>query len=181
MDTTIAIIAALIIVAIVALVAYWLLSQRRSAALKERFGPEYERTVSETGKRSEAERELQDRTRRVEKLHLRDLSESDRSRFAEQWRGVQVRFVDDPESTIKEADNLVQQVMDARGYPITDFERQAADISVDHPDVVTNYRAAHSIAEKHATDGVSTEDLRQAFVHYRSLFNELLGNVAVTR
>jgi hypothetical protein len=150
-------------------------SKRKSSGLKERYGDEYDRTVSEAGKRKDAEKELQEREKRVERLKIKELSDDQRQRYADDWRGVQARFVDNPESSIKEADDLVQKVMDARGYPITDFEQQAADVSVDHPQVVANYREAHAIAMRHSEQGVSTEELRQAMIHYRALFNELLG------
>jgi len=125
--------------------------------------------------RGEGEKQLVEREKRVELLELKDLEPRQAQRFGDVWRSAQGRFVDDPGGAIEEADGLVQEVMAARGYPITNFEQQAADISVDHPEVLSNYRAAHTIAEKNKKDGSSTEDLRQAMVHYRSLFDELLG------
>jgi hypothetical protein len=168
----------LILVAIaiiaVAAVAWMYLQQRRTRELREGFGPEYERAVGSYGSRSEAERELEARQKRVEALHIRPLSREQCERFAEEWRSSQARFVDDPGSAIGEADRLVGQVMQARGYPVGEFEQRAADISVDHPRVVANYRAAHAIAERHARGDATTEDLRQAMVKYRALFEELL-------
>ena len=180
MDTTLII--AIVVVAVIVLLAvgaYMLMRQRESSRLRERFGPEYDRTVEEAGGRRDAERELSERTQRVEKLRLREIEPDQRSAFAEAWRSTQTRFVDDPAKAIDEADSLVQRVMDSRGYPISNFEQQAADISVDHPEVVTNYRAAHTIAMNSAHGEATTEDLRQAMVHYRALFSELLGAAPV--
>ena len=183
MDTG-TIIIVVVAIAAVALIAFALLSmssKRRSGALKEHYGDEYDRTVSESGKRRDAEKELQEREKRVERLKIKELSDDERQRYSDDWRGVQARFVDNPEGSIKDADDLVQKVMDARGYPITDFEQQAADVSVDHPQVVTNYREAHAIAVRHEEQGVSTEELRQAMIHYRALFSELLGTPVGSR
>ena len=176
MDTT-AIVAIVIVIALVVLAfAAWQMSQkRRSKQLQQRFGPEYERTVAEKDRRGEAEKELEERAKRVEKLRIRELEPAQRAGFEQEWQAMQARFVDDPGGAVKDADLLVQRVMDARGYPVADFERQAADISVDHPEVVENYRAAHETAETHKREGVSTEALRQATIHYRALFAELLG------
>jgi hypothetical protein len=169
----IVVIAALVVLAI----AGWSYMQRnkRSEQLRERFGPEYDRTVSSAGKRGEAERELQERQQRVERLRIKELTPEERERYSDAWHRTQAHFVDDPSAAIGEADELVQKVMDARGYPISNFEQQAADISVDHPEVVRNYRAAHAIVIEHKDKGVTTEDLRQAMVHYRALFADLLG------
>jgi len=175
-DTTV-LVAIIVVVAVVVLaLAAWQMSQkRRSNQLKERFGPEYERTVAERDRRTEAEKELQERAKRVEKLRIRELQPEQRAGFEREWQAVQARFVDDPGGAVRDADALVQRVMDARGYPVTDFEQQATDVSVDHPEVVQNYRAAHEIAEAHQREGVGTEALRQATIHYRALFAELLG------
>jgi hypothetical protein len=170
---------AIVLIAILAaglIAAYFMVKQNREhKELQTKFGPEYERSVKESGTRAEAERDLKERAARVERLRIQELDEDDRRRFGDEWRGVQARFVDDPGRAIVEADELVQRVMDKRGYPISDFETQAADISVNHPQVVTNYRAAHEIAETHSRDGVNTEELRQAMIHYRALFEDLLG------
>jgi hypothetical protein len=172
------VIIAIVVIAAVVIIGFGVMAMmrgRESKRLRERFGPEYEQTVSETGRRREAEQELAEREKRVEKLRLREIEPEQRTAFAEAWRTTQTRFVDDPANAVREADTLVQRVMDTRGYPISNFEQQAADISVDHPEVVTNYRAAHKIAEASSQDKASTEDLRQAMVHYRALFSELLG------
>lgn len=167
----------LIIVAVVvlaAVVAWAVMSRRRTQHLEERFGPEYRRAVAERGDQRDAEAELRERERRREKLEIRPLEPGARERYLESWRAVQARFVDDPEGTIGEADALVTEVMRERGYPMEDFEQRTADISVDHPEVVENYRAAHRISLASARGQASTEDLRQATVHYRALFEELL-------
>jgi hypothetical protein len=162
-----------LIVAVVAIV--WLYSQkRRTEQLRERFGPEYDRAVDNSDSTRRAEAELERRERRVEQLDIHPLSAEQSSEFADRWRSAQAQFVDDPSGAIREADRLVGEVMQARGYPMGDFEQRAADVSVDHPDVVSNYRAAHAIALKNERDGTSTEDLRQAMVYYRSLFEDLL-------
>lgn len=157
--------------------------QRRqeSGRLREHFGTEYDRTVVQSKNRREAEKELEGRQKRIERLHIRELTAVERDNFAEAWRVTQARFVDDPTVAIEDADNLVQRVMDLRGYPITNFEQQAADVSVEHPDVVLNYRQAHAIAEASERRQATTEDLRQAMVNYRALFSELLGAAPVAR
>jgi hypothetical protein len=149
---------------------------RRSRQLREGFGPEYDHVVDEAGDRREAERELIDRKERIEELEIRPLPEETRTRYAAEWRQVQARFVDEPEAAVMEADALVQRVMGDRGYPVAaDFERRAADMSVDHPDVVENFREGHRLVEQHRGGDGDTESLRQAMVHFRSLFAELLG------
>ena len=158
---------------VLAAIAYYARSRRQSKALQERFGPEYDRTVAERDTRREAEAELRKRERQREKLDIVPLSEKARNRYAAVWRDVQTRFVDEPEGAVDEADSLVTEVMRERGYPIDDFEQRAADISVDHPEVVQHYRAAHAVYVK-KDDGAGTEELRQGFVHYRELFEDLL-------
>jgi len=172
------IIVAAVIVALV-VVALVVARGRRSAQLRQRFGPEYERTLRETGDVRKTDAALQARAARVERLHIRPLTPEDAQRFSERWRGVQAQFVDDPKAAITEADRLVGEVMHARGYPVGAFEQRVEDISVDHPEVVTNYRAARSIAEAHARGKATTEDLRQAMVHYRALYADLLGQAPV--
>jgi hypothetical protein len=160
---------------LIVLAAAWVYTQsRRRRELADRFGPEYERTVEERGDRRGAERELAERERQREKLDIVPLSAESRDRYAESWRTVQTRFVDDPAGAAREADRLVTDVMRERGYPIDDFDQRAADISVDHPEVVQNYRAGHDLYLKEDRGEADTEDLRQAFVHYRALFDELL-------
>jgi len=160
---------------VVAMLISAYLKNRRSVALKDRFGPEYDHQVKEHG-RGRAERELDRRERRVQKLAIRPLPPPDRDRYAEMWRNEQARFVDDPRSAVHEADRLVEEVMQRRGYPVGDFEQRAADISVDHPLVVENYRAAHDIALKVQRGNAATEDLRQAMIHFRTLFEDLLDD-----
>ncbi|HEV7663078.1 MAG TPA: hypothetical protein VGQ62_06045 [Chloroflexota bacterium] len=167
----------LLVVVVLVVVAggLWFASRRRkSAEIREQFGPEYDRTVREYGATGPAERALIERTERVQQLHVRALSEERSSQYAAEWHTVQSRFVDDPQAAIGEADHLVTEVMQARGYPMGDFEQRAADVSVDHPHVVENYRAAHAIANRTRTGEAATEDLRQAMVHYRALFAELI-------
>jgi hypothetical protein len=161
-------------VVVIAIVSFFLARKRRSQNLRERFGPEYDRVVKKEGEVRKAEGVLEMRAKRREKFELRPLSAQARADFAEHWRIVQEQFVDNPKGSVTRADELVSQAMAARGYPMTDFEQRAADISVDYPVVVENYRAAHDIALRHSRGQSSTEDMRKAMVHYRSLFNELL-------
>ncbi len=157
-------------------IAGWIYTQRRcSDQLRGRFGKEYDRTVEEEGDRRKAEKLLKEREQRVEMLRLRPLAAEDQDRFLKEWQTIQGRFVDDPKTAVTEADWLVHRVMRARGYPTGDFEQEAADVSVDHPEVVSNYRAAHEIAVRAREDeGTTTETLRQGLVYYRLLFDELL-------
>lgn len=175
MDTRI-VMPVVVIVAIVVVVAVALIARRRkSSHLKQRFGPEYDRAViQQHGDAHRAEAKLAEREKRVEKFPLRDLSPIDREAYAMEWAAVQRRFVDDPSVAVGAADRLVSRVMIDRGYPMTDFEQRAADISVSYPAVVQNYRAGHEIVARHGDGQATTEELRQAMVHYRSLFNELL-------
>lgn len=161
-----------LVAAAVAGVFVWL--RQRSHRLQSKFGPEYDRTVRKTGNRYRAESQLEKREKRVEKLHIRPLSETDREQFMGQWRAVQAGFVDDPERALGQADALVATVMAARGYPMDDFEKCAADLSVDHGAVVDNYRLAHEIAVRRAKGEATTEEIRQAILHYRALFDDLL-------
>jgi hypothetical protein len=170
-STTVIILVVAAIVAAAAGIYIWLRARRQR--LQRAFGPEYSRTVHELGQ-YKAEFELDKRAKRVEKLQIRELSEADRERFSNQWQSVQSGFVDDPAKALKDADLLVAAVMNARGYPVRDFEQCAKDISVDHGIVVDNYRAAHSISIRCARGEATTEDLRQAMIHYRTLFDDLL-------
>ncbi len=168
---------ALIIGAVVALAVIWFVTrQARTRALQRDFGPEYDRTMARAGDRGAAESDLRERRERVSALDVRPLSRSDHDRFATEWTKVQAAFVDSPAEAVTDADQLIQQVMTTRGYPVQDFDRRAADVSVEHPDVVENYRSAHSIALKEARGDAdpNTEALRKAMVYYRSLFEELL-------
>jgi FtsZ-interacting cell division protein ZipA len=180
--TQVVIIVAVAAVAVVALLVAWFWSQRRrSTRLHERFGPEYEQVLGRTGDRSKAEKELQTREERVAKLNIRPLSQGERARFSEAWNSIQAQFVDDPDGATYEADRLVSEVMQTRGYPMAEFEQRAADISVDHPQVVSNYRAAHAIAGRAKNGQANTDDLREGLLHYRALFKELLESTAVER
>ena len=152
----------------------WIWSRRRSGALREQLGPEYDKTVDESGGRRSAESELKERVDRRQELDIRPLAPAAADRYADEWRDVQARFVDSPGAAVGEADRLVIAVLRERGYPMDDFDQRAADISVDHADVVENYRAAHGISLANDQDHASTEDLRQAMVHYRTLFERLL-------
>jgi hypothetical protein len=174
MPTWVWIVIAVAAVVVVALLLWSVLRTRRTRTLKEGFGPEYERTVADAPSKREAEAELRERQKRREELDVKPLDPRARDRYVESWRSTQARFVDDPGGAIAEADVLIQQVMRERGYPVEDFEQRAADVSVDHPEVVNNYRAAHGISIAHEREKATTEDLRQAMVHYRSLFDELL-------
>jgi hypothetical protein len=160
---------------IVAAIVIWLLvRQARSRQLQRDFGSEYDRTMARSDGRSLAESDLRERRDRVEALNIRPLSRPDHDRFTSEWTKVQAEFVDQPSEAVADADGLIQQVMTTRGYPMADFDQRAADISVDHPDVVENYRSAHSIAVKERDGDADTESLRKAMVYYRSLFDELL-------
>jgi hypothetical protein len=175
MTVTAFVIGLVVIVAIIAALAWFTSQRRRQAQLREQFGPEYDHAVEAYGERREAEAALSARAERVAALHIRELSPEETARYAEAWRAVQARFVDDPENSIRDADRLCGEAMEARGYPVSDFEQRAADISVDHAGVVENYRAAHAVAMSAERGDASTEQLRQAIVHYRTLFDELIG------
>lgn len=162
-------------VVIVGFIAWWAGSRRRSTRLRDQFGAEYDRTVESTGRRSDAEKELESRQDRVKSLDIRPLDEAERDRFRERWLIVQALFVDGPSGALGDADKLIGDVMRARGYPVGDFEQRAADVSVDHPDVVEHYRTAHAIATSQRNGHGDTEEARQAMVHYRALVSDLLG------
>jgi len=165
-----------VVILVIAVVTWLFLQKRRSttAGLRQKFGPEYERAVHQQGSERKAEAKLADRQERVEKLNIRDLDPMERERFSKQWESAQSRFVDSPRGAVAEADDLVSSLMKPRGYPVSDFDQRAADISVDHPRVVENYRSGHEIALRVGQNGASTEDLRTAMIHYRSLFEELV-------
>jgi len=170
--TTVAVVAGIAVVVLLAAVVMG--NKRRSAKLEERFGPEYTHTVDTYGDKRKAEAELAAREKRVEKLSIRALQPDERDRFSQRWQTAQARFVDEPARAVTDASALVKEALMARGYPMGDFEQRAADISVDHPAVVSNYRAAREIAQKNESGNATTEDLRQAMVHYRALFQDLL-------
>jgi hypothetical protein len=174
--TQIAIAVAVVVIVAAGISIWYSIRKRRTRRLRTQFGgEEYARAVREGGSQRKAEAVLDERADRVEALHIRPLTPGDRARFAESWGRVQARFVDGPGGAITEADQLLGDVMSARGYPVSDFEQRAADISVDYPLVLANYRAAHGIAVRQSRGQASTEDLRQAMLHYRSLFEELVG------
>jgi hypothetical protein len=162
------------IVVVLALVAWSALSARRRRGLQERFGPEYDRTVADAPSRREAESELTERQKRRDELEIRPLAPESRDRYASRWHNTQARFVDEPEEAVGEADGLIQEVMRERGYPVEDFDQRASDLSVDHPEVISNYRAAHGISVANERGNATTDDLRTAMQHYRALFVELL-------
>ena len=168
---------ALALIAVGILVAA-MVRQSRSRRLRSRFGPEYDRTVDQTGSRSEAEEQLEQRVHERDELPIRELEPGERERYANAWRNVQTRFVDDPVGAVREADQLCTSLMGARGYPTDDFERRAALVSVDHADVVPSYRQAHELTLTAERSPAATEDLRGTMVRYRALFERLLGESA---
>ena len=177
MDTSVAIflIVAVVVVGALAAAGIWFEQRRRkSMMLRQRFGPEYDEALHDRGSKQAAEAELAERKERVEKLTLRPLPDADRKRYMDAWRMRQEHFVENPREAVIDADHLVEEVLRARGYPVGDFDRQAADVSVDHPNLVENYRAAHAIAKRSRDGRASTEDLRNAMLHFRALFDDLL-------
>jgi hypothetical protein len=169
---------AIAVVVVLAVVLWQALARRRTGRLQQQFGPEYDRTVGSADSKRDAEAELQAREERRQQLEIRPLSQAARDRYAQSWQSVQAQFVDDPRGAVAAADSLIQSVMAERGYPIEDFEHRAADVSVDHPQVVENYRHGHQLAQASAGGSDSTEDLRQAMRHYRALFEELVEPAA---
>ncbi|MGA8149625.1 MAG: hypothetical protein WB952_01515 [Terriglobales bacterium] len=169
------IVIAVAVILIIAALAWGYARKRRSttADLRHKFGPEYERALREHGSERKAEAKLADRQKRVERLDIRNLDPVEYERFLKRWESVQSRFVDSPKGAVTEADDLLSSLMRTRGYPVSDFDQRAADISVDHPRVVENYRSAHAVALRVGKDGATTEDLRMAMIYYRSLFEEL--------
>jgi hypothetical protein len=179
-DSIFLIVAAVLIIAaiVVGAVLYRQQQAQRRRHLREQFGPEYDRLVAATGSSRAAERELDARTQRAAAFHIRTLSPEERAGFTTRWQQVQAEFVDNPKASLAHADELLGEVMSTRGYPVQDFEQRAADLSVDHPVVVQHYHAAHGIALRHKKDQATTEDLRRAMIHYRTLFEELVSNAA---
>jgi hypothetical protein len=175
MDVRTFLILAIFILLIVGACLWFYFEKQKTRKLRLMFGSEYDRTLRETGDRRKAEAILMNRKKHVERLGIRPLVGMARARFTNQWHSCQATFIDDPQGAVRRADHLVREVMEIRGYPVGDFEQRVADISVDHPEVVENYRAAHEIAVREQRGEVTTEDLRQAFVYYKSLFEELLG------
>jgi hypothetical protein len=171
---TLWVVAIIVVLALVALAAYLFYRKRQSDRLAARFGDEYELAVKQHGSRAKAEAELRQRAARVQQLHIVPLAPGEAARFSSAWNKVQAEFVDNPTGAVTQADQLVRELMQKRGYPMADFEHRAADISVDHPAVVRNYRAAQAIHARTLSGEVETEELRKAVVHYRALFDELL-------
>ena len=180
MNTSLVIIIVIAVIAVVAIAvaAYFYWQYRQSKHLQSRFGPEYQRTIDEIGNRRQAEATLHKRETRVEKFNIRDLTPEERARYTASWRKIQAEFVDNPSEAVSRADELLGAVMSARGYPVSDFEQRAADLSADYPTVVQNYRAGHDTALRHRRGEANTEDLRQAMIHYRALFDELTAEPA---
>jgi hypothetical protein len=180
MSTNAMIILAVAVIAVVVVIAL-LMKTRKSQQLKARFGQEYQRAVESAGNKRLAEAKLEKLEKRVHGFNLVELTPESRLAFDAEWKQIQARFVDDPKVALAEADQLIQKMMTARGYPTADFEQRAADISVDHPLVVENYRAGHEIALRHAQGRATTEDMRQAMIHYRTLFADLVGAPEIAR
>lgn len=177
-NTTQLILVAVIFLILGGVIAMAVMRVQRSKRLRERFGPEYERTMNEIGDKRQAENELDARLAHVNTLNIRPLSAEEVNRFALEWQKTQTEFVDEPLSALQKADHLIREVMKTRGYPVEDFEQRAADISVDYPELVTDYRGLHLIAVKEKDENVSTEEMRQAMVHGRALFENLIRQEA---
>jgi hypothetical protein len=173
-NTTMLILVAVIFLIVGGLIGMALMRVQRTRRLKERFGPEYERAVNEIGDKRQAENELDARLAHVNTLKIRPLTAEEVNRYALEWQNTQTEFVDEPLTALQKADRLIRDVMKARGYPVEDFEQRAADISVDYPELVTDYRGMHLIAVKEQEDEVGTEEMRQAMVHGRALFENLI-------
>ena len=179
--TQIGLIIAIAVIVVAGIAGLLILRKRRTKRLRTQFGgAEYSRALAEGGSRRKAEAGLEERAERVDAFHIRPLAPGDRARFAESWLKIQGRFVDGPGGAVTEADQLLRDVMLTRGYPVTDFEQRAADVSVDHPLVIDNYRKAHEIAFRQTRGQASTEDLRQAMIHYRTLYEDLAGEPELT-
>ena len=176
-----ALVITVVIMAIIAVAGIAYVVKKQRTRLKTRFGPEYQRVLQETGSSTQAEAKLEKLAKRVERFHIRPLAAESRADFAANWQSIQSRFVEDPQGALTEADKLIQELMTARGYPVTDFEQRAADISVDYAPVVEHYRAGHDIAVRHSQGRASTEDMRQAMIRYRTLFAELAGQPELIR
>ena len=174
-NTTQLVLVAVIFLIIGGVIAMAVMRVQRTNRLKERFGPEYERAINEMGDKRQAENELDARLAHVNTLKIRPLTADEVNRYALDWQKTQTEFVDEPLTALQKADRLIQEVMKARGYPVEDFDQRAADISVDYPELVTDYRGLHMIAVKEAEDKVSTEEMRQAMVHGRALFENLVS------
>ena len=173
-NTTMLVVVAVLFLVIGALLALAITRFQRTKRLRDRFGPEYDRMVDRIGDKRQAEDELEARLAHVQNLNIRSLTAEEVNRFALEWQNIQAEFVDQPPAAVQKANRLIREVMSARGYPVEDFEQRAADISVDYPDLVTNYRELHEIAKKGETEKIGTEEMRQAMVHGRELFESLV-------
>lgn len=180
MDSTTAILIAILAIVVVGLAVWAFSRKRQSHDLRERFGPEYDRAVDQHGSPARAEADLRQREKRVSKLDIRPLPGTERERYAQSWKTIQSKFVDSPTEAVRDADRLVKELMRDMGYPMGDFDQRAADISVDHPRVVDNYRQARGVARANERGEASTEDLRNSMIHYRELFSDLLNTPART-
>jgi len=172
-NPTLVIIGAVVLLIIVGLISMALARQRRSKRLQEQFGPEYDKTIDETGNKRQAEKELEERIAHVEALNIRPLTADQVNRYSIEWQKIQRDFVDEPLASLQKADRIIREVMKEKGYPVEDFEQRVADISVNYPELVTDYRGMHMIAIKEK-DKVTTEDMRQAMLHARALFENLI-------
>jgi hypothetical protein len=181
LNTSAMIVIVVIAIIVVCAAAVYILQRTRTTRLKQHFGGEYDRAVREAGDRRQAEARLEHLEKRIERLHIRPLESADRARFQDSWRDIQARFVDDPKGALIEADRLIGEAMSAEGYPVLDFQQRTADISVEHPAVVEHYREGHQIALRHAQGRASTEDLRKAMIHYRTLFDDLVSQPELSR
>jgi hypothetical protein len=179
-NTTQLVLVAVVFLIIGGVVAMAAMRVQRTKRLKDRFGPEYERTINEMGDKRQAEGELEARLAHVNMLKIRPLTAEEVNRYALEWQSTQTEFVDEPLTALQKADRLIREVMKAKGYPVEDFEQRAADISVDYPELVTDYRGMHLIAVKEQEDDVSTEEMRQAMVHGRALFENLIRQEPTT-
>jgi hypothetical protein len=173
-STLIVLAVAAVLIIVIAMALYMRSRRNNTAKLRDHFGPEYDRAVLQNGSERKAEAKLAERETRVGMLKIRELNATEHARYLAQWQMTQARFLDNPKGAVREADELVCSLMQTRGYPVSDFEQRAADISVDHPRVVENYRLANSVAKRLDSGEVNTEDLRTAMIHYRSLFDDLL-------
>jgi hypothetical protein len=166
------------VVIVVALAAYFIFRNRRTAALRDTFGDEYDRTLDDAGSRAKAEAALHERQERVAKLDIRPLDERERSEFARDWRNTKAVFVDSPVEAVHHADRLLADIMQARGYPMANFDRRYEDLTVDHGEVARHYREGHDVVLRHGKGQASTEDLRQAMIHFEALFDDLVNEVS---
>ena len=175
MDTWVWIVIIAAIVIVVALIAWAATRKRRTDELRNRFGPEYDRALAHEGGRRQAESDLREREKRHDALDIQPLNPDTADRYRQEWQDVQAKFVDAPEESVHRADGLITEVMQRRGYPMSDFEQRSADLSVEHGETVQDYRSAHAVSMASARGEATTEDLREAMVHYRSLFDEMVG------